>query len=89
MTEEKKAALAAIEARKDQICDVADRIWEYAELSLQEVKSAALYCKVLEQEGFHVEKGISGIDTAFSASFGNGRPVIGILAEYDALSGLS
>ena len=89
MTEEKKAALAAIEARKDQICDVADRIWEYAELSLQEVKSAALYCKVLEQEGFHVEKGISGIDTAFSASFGSGRPVIGILAEYDALSGLS
>lgn len=89
MTEEKKAALAAIESRKELICDVADHIWEYAELSLQEFKSAALYCEVLEKEGFHVEKGISGIETAFSASYGSGRPVIGLLAEYDALSGLS
>ena len=89
MTEEKKEALAAIEARKELICNVADHIWEYAELSLQEFKSAALYCEVLEKEGFCVEKGISGIETAFSASYGSGRPVIGLLAEYDALSGLS
>ena len=89
MTEEKKAALAAIEARKGLVCDVADHIWEYAELSLQEFKSAALYCEVLEKEGFRVEKCISGIETAFSASYGSGRPVIGLLAEYDALSGLS
>ena len=89
MTEEKKEALAAIEARKGLVCDVADHIWEYAELSLQEFKSAALYCEVLEKEGFRVKKGISGIETAFSASYGSGRPVIGLLAEYDALSGLS
>ncbi len=89
MTEEKKKALQAIEDRKDLICDVADHIWEYAELSLQEFKSSALYCDVLEKEGFSVKKGINGIDTAFSASYGSGRPVIGILAEYDALSGLS
>ena len=89
MTEEKKVALAAIEARKGLVCDVADHIWEYAELSLQEFKSAALYCEVLEKEGFRVEKCISGIETAFSASYGSGRPVIGLLAEYDALSGLS
>ena len=68
---------------------MADQIWEYAELSLQEVQSAALYVRVLRQEGFAVEEGICGIPTAFSASFGTGRPVIGILAEYDALSGLS
>ena len=89
MTEEKKEALEAIEARKELICNVADHIWEYAELSLQEFKSAALYCEVLEKEGFRVKKGISGIETAFSASYGSGRPVIGLLAEYDALSGLS
>ena len=53
------------------------------------VKSAALYCRVLEQEGFQVEKDVCGISTAFTASFGSGRPHIGILAEYDALSGLS
>ena len=68
---------------------MADQIWEYAELSLQEVQSAALYVRVLRQEGFAVEEGICGIPTAFSATYGTGRPVIGILAEYDALSGLS
>ena len=86
---QKQAALAAIEEKKDLVCHVADRIWEYAELSLQEFRSAALYCEVLRQEGFAVEQGICGIETAFSAAYGSGRPVIGILAEYDALSGLS
>ena len=85
----KEAALAAIEEKKELICSVADRIWEYAELSLQEFKSADCYCRVLEEEGFRVERGTAGLETAFTASFGSGRPVIGILAEYDALSGLS
>ena len=89
MMPEKQAALAAIEAKKELVCQVADSVWEYAELSLQEYQSAALYCRVLRQEGFAVEEGICGIETAFSASYGSGRPVIGILAEYDALSGLS
>lgn len=89
MNGQKQAALAAIEEKKHLVADVADQIWEYAELSLQEVQSAALYVRVLRQEGFAVEEGICGIPTAISASFGTGRPVIGILAEYDALSGLS
>ena len=89
MTCEKQAAVAAIDAKADLIRQVADQIWSYAELSLQEEQSAALYCRVLEQEGFRVERGICGIPTAFSASYGTGRPYIGILAEYDALSGLS
>ena len=89
MTAEKQLALQAIEQKKEIITEVADKIWEYAELSLQEFKSSALYCTILEKEGFQVEKGICGIETAFSASFGQGRPIIGILAEYDALSGLS
>ena len=89
MTKEKQAAIAAVEAKAALIADVADSVWSYAELSLQEEKSAAKYCEVLAREGFTVEAGICGIPTAFSASFGSGRPVIGILAEYDALSGLS
>ena len=89
MTDEKRAALAAIEDKADLVSQVADSIWSFAELSLQEEKSAALYCDVLEKEGFTVEKGICNIPTAFSASYGSGRPVIGFLAEYDALSGLS
>lgn len=89
MEELKKAALDTIEENKELIASVADQIWEYAELSLQEVRYAALYCKMLKELGFAVEEGICGIPTAFAASYGSGRPIIGILAEYDALSGLS
>lgn len=89
MEKNKQAAVAAIDGKAELVREVADAIWEYAELSLQEEKSAAKYCQVLEKEGFTVEKGICGIPTAFSASFGSGKPVIGLLAEYDALSGLS
>ena len=89
MTKEKLAAIAVVEEKAPVAIDVADHIWDYAELSLQEDRSAAYYCEVLEREGFVVEKGICKIPTAFSASYGSGRPIIGILAEYDALSGLS
>ena len=89
MTDTKRAAVAAVEKKAALVRETADRIWEFAELSLQEEKSAALYCRILEGEGFRVERGICGIPTAFSAACGSGRPVIGLLAEYDALSGLS
>lgn len=89
MTNEKQAALAAIDEKAPLVAHVADAVWDYAELSLQEFRSARLYCDVLREEGFTVAEGICSIPTAFSASYGAGRPVIGILAEYDALSGLS
>jgi len=89
MDQNKRAAIAAIDAKAPLVSEVSDAVWAYAELSLQEFQSAEKYCEVLEKEGFTVEKGICGIATAFSASFGSGRPVIGLLAEYDALSGLS
>ena len=68
MTKEKLAALAAIDNKSVLVSEVADQVWGYAELSLQEEQSAALYCQVLEQEGFTVEKGICNIPTAFSAA---------------------
>ena len=74
MTAEKQAAVAAIEKKADLVAQVADEIWSFAELSLQEEQSADLYCRVLEQEGFKVERGICNIPTAFSASYGSGRP---------------
>ncbi len=86
---EKSSAIAVIDSKSDLIAEVSDQIWEYAELSLQEFRSAELYCSVLGREGFCVKKGICNIETAFLASYGSGRPMIGILAEYDALSGLS
>ena len=89
MIREKQIVIDEIDRKTSLITDTANQIWEYAELSLQEFKSAAYYCEVLEQEGFDVQRKIAGIETAFCASFGSGRPLIGILAEYDALSGLS
>ena len=56
---------------------------------LREFKSGELYAQVLKEEGFEVEHPFCGIETAFRASYGSGKPVIGILAEYDALTGLS
>ena len=65
----------------DEITDVSHKVWEYAELSLKEKKSAALFTEKLKEHGFEVETGLAGIDTAFSGRYvsGSGRPVIGIL----------
>ena len=86
---DKEFLYKSIDASASVIEDVSDLIWEYAELSMEETKSAALYKKVLAELGFVVEDAVAGIPTAFSGTFGSGKPVIGILAEYDALSGLS
>lgn len=89
MDKNKQTAIDAIDAIDALVSEVSDAIWGYAELSLMEFQSADKFCEVLTQEGFQVEKGICNIPTAFAASFGSGKPHIGILAEYDALSGLS
>lgn len=89
MSTNKNRILEIIDAKRDTFIDVSDRVWEYAETRFEEHKSADIFCKVLEAEGFNVERGIADISTAFVGSFGSGKPVIAILAEYDALSGLS
>ena len=75
----------------DEVVEISHKVWEYAELSLKEVKSAALFVEKLKEHGFAVETGQAGIETAFTGTYvsGNGKPVIGILGEFDALSGLS
>jgi aminobenzoyl-glutamate utilization protein B len=72
-----------------QYGNISDAIWNYAELGMQEFKSSALLIKTLEDEGFKIEKGVSGMPTCFVATWGSGKPVIGILGEFDALPGLS
>jgi aminobenzoyl-glutamate utilization protein B len=69
--------------------EVAQSIWNWAEVGFQEVKSSALLQKELSTAGFKVEAGVAGMPTAFVASWGKGEPVIGILAEYDALPGIT
>jgi len=68
---------------------ISDTIWDYSETALKETRSAELLSGILEKEGFTVTRGVAGMPTAFVASAGSGAPVIGILAEYDALPGLS
>ena len=87
MNEIKKAALHTIDAHANTFTAISDAIWD--ELSLKEFKAAALYTDALEKLGFTVQKNLCGIETAFSGSYGSGHPVIGILGEFDALSGLS
>jgi aminobenzoyl-glutamate utilization protein B len=85
----KKDAMRQIDQRYDQYKDVALQIWNFSELGYKEEKSAALLKSMLDKEGFSIESGVAGIPTAFVATYGSGQPVIGILAEYDALPGLS
>lgn len=85
---EKATALQSVEALQGPIRDMSMRLWEYSELALREERSARLLADVLEADGFRVERGVADMPTAFVASFGSGRPVIGILAEYDALPGI-
>ncbi len=70
---------------------LADAIWGYAELAYEEEKSASALIDALKKEGFAIEEGIAGMPTAFTATYrvGSGKPTVGFLAEYDALSGLS
>ncbi|WP_339320523.1 M20 family metallopeptidase [Paenibacillus sp. FSL R10-2734] len=78
-----------IEEKRDTWIGISDAIWAYAETGFEEDQSAELLCTSLEAEGFQVDRGVGGISTAFIGSYGSGTPVIAILGEFDALSGLS
>jgi aminobenzoyl-glutamate utilization protein B len=68
---------------------IAKQIWNFAEVGYQETKSSNLLQETLAKEGFKITKGVAEIPTAFIAEFGSGKPVIGVLGEFDALPGLS
>ncbi len=78
-----------IDARAERYGALAMEIWDLAEMGYLEFESSAKLQKNLKDEGFKVETGIAGIPTAFTASFGRGKPVIAIMGEFDALPGLS
>src|SRR5262245_6519700 len=85
----KQRVLASIDAKADRYKDVASQIWNFAEVGYQETKSSALLQAELKSAGFTVKSGVAGMPTSFVAEYGSGSPVIGILAEFDALPGLS
>ena len=84
-----RAVMASIDAKAKAYNDVAMRIWSFAEVGYQETRSSALLQEQLKAAGFNVSAGVAEIPTAFVATWGSGKPVVGIVGEFDALPGLS
>jgi aminobenzoyl-glutamate utilization protein B len=82
-------ALSRLNPHAETVTAVADQLWEWAELGYLEAQSSALLQDNLAAAGFEISAGIGGIPTAFTASFGSGKPVIAIMGEFDALPGIS
>lgn len=85
----KKELLNSLEQKSSALISISDNIWEAAEVAFREEKSAEYLIEYAEQNGLTVEKGLAGMPTAFTATYGEGKPVIGIIGEFDALPGLS
>jgi aminobenzoyl-glutamate utilization protein B len=87
----KREIVEAVAVHQETFCRMSDAIWSYAELPLEEHKSAELVARTLETNGFEVQRGVAGLPTAIVArwSNGTGKPVIGLMGEYDALPMLS
>jgi len=85
----KKTGLAWIEGHRTDLIELSQKIWEFPELGLEEQRSSKLMIDFLIAHGFSVERNLAGVPTAFIATWGGGKPVIGINCEYDALPGLS
>ena len=85
----KREAVALVEKRAQDLISLSDQVWSLAETALRETRSAAVLADYAEKQGFRVTRGVAGMPTAFIAEYGSGRPIIGIMGEYDALPGLS
>ena len=81
--------IRGIDALSDEYAGIAQRIWDYAEVGYLETRSSELLQSTLRDAGFTVEAGVASMPTAFVASYGSGEPILGILAEFDALPGIS
>ena len=85
----KAAVIASVDSKYDALTSLSDEIWAHAELAFKEGESSQALADYAEANGLTVERGVAGIPTAFTAEFGSGEPIIGILGEFDALPGLS
>ncbi len=83
------AALQSIDRHTAELIKLSDQVWAFAETALRETRSAKVLADYAQKQGFKVERGVSQMPTAFVATYGSGKPVIGIMGEYDALPGIS
>ena len=88
-TPAKKMALDLVAKQRSDLITLSDRVWELAETALREEQSAKVLADYAQAKGFTVQRGVAGMPTAFAATYGQGRPVIAIMGEYDALPGIS
>lgn len=87
----KQRIMDEVDARRDELIRISDTIHAQPELAFQEFEAAALLTSILEQEGFAVQRGVAGLETAFVASYTSqkgDRPIVALLSEYDALAEL-
>jgi len=89
LTPNKQAVINTVVKHQDELIRLSDQVWEYAELAMAEKQSAKVLADYAEQQGFRVTRNVADIPTAFIAEFGSGKPIIGVLGEFDALPGLS
>ncbi len=85
----KQAVLASVDKHGQELIQLSDQVWAFAETALREYKSSKVLADYAESQGFRVTRNVAGMPTAFIAEYGSGKPIIGILGEYDALPGLS
>lgn len=85
LSKEKQNVIGQVDVLETEIAHLSAELWNFSEIALKESRSAELLADTLEEEGFEVSRGVADMPTAFVAEWGNGSPVIGILAEYDAL----
>jgi aminobenzoyl-glutamate utilization protein B len=89
VNEKKRAVIEFIDKNYSELTHLSDRIWSYKEIAFQEDQSSKALSEYAMKQGFRLTRGVADIPTAFVAEFGSGKPVIGILGEFDALPGLS
>ena len=85
----KQAVLNSIGKQEKELISLSDQVWSFAEIAMKEHQSAKVLSAYAEQKGFKVTRNVADIPTAFIAEYGSGKPIIGILGEFDALPGLS
>jgi len=85
----KTAVIQSVDKHQQELISVSDKIWAYAETALRENKSSKELADYAEAQGFRLKRGVAGMPTAFTAEYGSGKPIIGIMGEFDALPGIS
>lgn len=87
LSAEKRTAVEWIEENRDSLVDLSDEVFGFAEPGFREYKSSRAHARFLSEHGFDVELGVADMPTAYVATYGDGEPIIGLMAEYDATPG--